>query len=161
MQLCFFLTIPSNNIIMKTIKLNNMKNIFSAVVVLTIMLLLSSCARKIVFQTSSVVPAAEGTVKVKKDNNNNYNIQIHIMHLADSKRLQPPKQTYVVWMVTDQNVTKNIGQINSSTKFLSSKLKASFETVTAFKPGKIFITAEDEAGIQNNSGQIVLTTDKF
>lgn len=31
------------------------------------LLLMSSCARKINFTTSAVVPAAEGSVKVKKD----------------------------------------------------------------------------------------------
>ncbi len=121
----------------------------------------SSCARKVNFQTSSVVPAAQGKVKVKKDNNNNYGIKISITNLAEPKRLQPPKNTYVVWMQTADNGTKNIGQINSSTGFLSSKLKASFETVSSFKPQRIFITAEDDASIQYPGMQVVLSTDHF
>ncbi|MEP7109765.1 MAG: hypothetical protein ABI760_17345 [Ferruginibacter sp.] len=121
----------------------------------------SSCARKVSFQTSSVVPAAQGRVKVKKDNNNNYGIKISITNLAEPSRLQPPKNTYVVWMQTASNGTKNIGQINSSTGFLSSKLKASFESVSSFKPIKIFITAEDDAAIQYPGMEVVLSTDKF
>lgn len=51
-------------------------------------------------------------------------------------------------METEDASVKNIGQIKSDSKFLSSKLKASFETVTPFKPTKIFITAEDNANVQ-------------
>lgn len=42
----------------------------------------SSCARKISFSNSSVVPAATGKVKVKKDKNDNYRINVDIEHLA-------------------------------------------------------------------------------
>jgi hypothetical protein len=108
-----------------------------------------------------VVPAARGDVKVKKDNNNNYRIQISLDDLAEPKRLEPSKHTYVVWMETADNVTKNIGQINSSTGFLSGKLKASFETVSSSKPTKIFLTAEDDASIQNPGTQLIITTSDF
>jgi hypothetical protein len=121
----------------------------------------SSCARKISFLTSSVVPAAEGTVKINKDKNKNYHIQISLSNLAEPNRLQPSKNTYVVWMETDDNAVKNIGQINTSTGFLSKRLKASFETVTPVKPTKIFITAEDDSNIQYPGMQVVLTTNNF
>ena len=141
------------------------KSITRSILALTtsflVLLYLSSCARKINFQNSSIVPAARGDVKVKKDNNNNYSIQISLNNLAEPKRLQPSKNTYVVWMETDDNVTKNIGQINSSTGFLSGRLKASFATVSSTKPTKIFLTAEDDAGIQYPGSQVVLTTHEF
>jgi len=108
-----------------------------------------------------VVPAAQGTVKVKKDKNSNYKIQIHLVNLAGVSRIQPARQSYVVWMVTSNDETKNIGQINSSSSLLSKKLKASFETVSAVKPVKIFITAEDDAGIQYPGTQVILSTDSF
>ncbi|HRA73541.1 MAG TPA: hypothetical protein PLB11_12065, partial [Flavobacterium sp.] len=84
-----------------------------------------------------------------------------INNLAEVKRLEPSKNTYVVWMETDESLIKNIGQIKSDTKFISSKLKASFETVTAFKPEKIFITAEENADVQTPGNFIVLETNKF
>lgn len=124
-------------------------------------ILLSGCAKKISFQNSAVVPAAEGNVKVKKDNNNNHHIKIELGNLADPSRLQPAKTSYVVWMETNENVTKNIGQINSSTGFLSGKRKASFETVSPVKPTKIYLTAEDDAAIQYPTGVVVLTTSSF
>ncbi len=122
---------------------------------------LLACARKTSFLTSSVVPAARGHVKVNTDSNKNYVIQVQLSDLAGVERLQPPRQTYVVWMLTDSNQSKNLGQIQSSSGMLSSKLKASFETVSSFKPVKIFITAEDDPGIQYPSTQVVLSTDRF
>lgn len=126
-----------------------------------ILFCLSSCARKISFQTSTVVPAAEGTVKVTKDENKNYKINISLSNLAEPSRLQPSRSVYVVWMQTDNGSIKNIGQINSSTGFLSGRLKASFETVSSFKPVKIFITAEEDANIQYPGTQVVLATENF
>jgi hypothetical protein len=125
---------------------------------LTIMMIfsLASCSTKALFQTSTVVPAAKGYVKVKTDKNNNYVIQMQISNLAGVERLQPVRQTYVVWMLTDQQITKNIGRLNSS-----NNLKASFETVSSFKPIKIFITAEDDENVQYPGEQVVLSTDTF
>jgi hypothetical protein len=147
---------------MKSIQTKSLLNTILAIVAAAIVLFFfSSCARKISFQTSSVVPAARGDVKVKKDNNNNYSIQVSLNNLAEPKRLEPSKSTYVVWMETSDNVAKNIGQINSSTGFLSNKLKASFETVSPTKPTKIFLTAEDDAGIQYPGTQVIMTTNDF
>jgi hypothetical protein len=118
-------------------------------------------AKKVGFLSSSIVPAARGYVKVKRDINENYIIQVRISNLAEVNRLQPSKQVYVVWMITDHEITKSIGQIISSTTFLSTKLKASFQKVSSSKPIKIFITAEDEAGAQSPNEQVILTTDRF
>ena len=126
--------------------------------ILTIMILISfaSCAKKITFLRSEVTPAAEGNVKVTSDKNNNYVIQVNISNLAEIDRLKPSKKTYSVWMVTDTDETKNIGRISSS-----SKLNASLETVTSFKPVKIFITAEEDVDAQYPGRTIVLSTDNF
>jgi hypothetical protein len=118
-------------------------------------------AKKVGFLSSSIVAAARGYVKVKRDINENYLIQVKISNLAEVNRLQPSKQVYVVWMITDHEITVNIGQINSSTTFLSTKLKASFKKVSASKPIKIFITAEEDAITQTPNEQVILTTDRF
>jgi hypothetical protein len=128
---------------------------------LVMLTMLNSCAKKVSFQRSPMVPAAEGSVKLTKDSNKNYGIKIYLANLAEPTRLQPSKSSYVVWMETDENSTKNIGQINTSTGFMSSKLKATFETVSPVKPTKIFITAEDDPGIQYPGTQVVLTTQAF
>lgn len=137
------------------------KRVYSIISIVAISILLSACAKKISFQTSAIVPAARGTVKVKKDNNNNYAIKVFIRNLAEVKRLSPPKSAYIVWMETDQQTAKNIGKIDSDNKMFSNKLKASFESVSPTKPTKIFITAEDDVSTQYPSYQIILTTNNF
>jgi hypothetical protein len=124
-------------------------------------LLFSSCSKKASFLNSSVVPGAEGTIKVAKDKNKNTVIRIHIINLADPSRLQPARKEYIVWMVTDDNLTKNIGRIKSSRTFFNKRLEGSFETISSFKPVKIFITAEDDADIQYPQEQVILTTSTF
>lgn len=138
---------------------NQTKNIILTIVMVLVMFTFSSCATKALFLSSSVVPAAEGTVTIKKDGNKNNVIKIKINNLADSQRLTPPKNVYLVWLVSENNSTKNIGQIISSSPALTSKLKATFETVSSIRPTKIFITAENEASIQYPSSEVVLTTD--
>jgi hypothetical protein len=144
---------------MKTIKSNSYTgSFFSIAILLFTIFSLQSCARKVAFTTSTVVPAAQGSVKVKKGENNNYNIELNIIRLADPKRLSPPKDTYVVWMETKQNGIKNIGQLKTSSGLFSKTLKSSLETVTPFKPARFFVTAEDNANIQQPGTQVVLIT---
>ena len=145
-----------------TILLNsNVRKLLVSAVALLVIVSFTSCGKNIAFQNSTIVPAAQGKVSVKKDNNKNYAIKIKISNLAEVTRLQPSKNVYVVWMDTDENLIKNIGRIKSDSGFMSSKLKASFETVTSFKPIKIFITAEDNQDTLYPGTQMVLSTDRF
>ncbi|MEO6916820.1 MAG: hypothetical protein ABI151_15315 [Chitinophagaceae bacterium] len=130
--------------------------LFASISIIT--LSLSACAKKMNFATSSVVPAAQGTVKLKSDNNHNTRISLSVERLADPDRLTPAKKTYVVWMETENNGTKNIGSLGTSSGMLSGKLKSSLSTVTAFKPTAFFISAEDDASILYPGGQVVLRT---
>ncbi|MEA4982223.1 MAG: hypothetical protein VB066_05845 [Paludibacter sp.] len=138
---------------MKTrkLKLTLLALLASVIVIIT----LGSCSTKAQFLSSAVVPAARGSVQISKDFNKNYVIKINVYDLAGSDRLTPPRSTYVVWLVTADNRAKNIGQINTS-----NSLDASFETVSAFQPSKIMITAEDDANLLYPSySEVILTTD--
>ena len=120
----------------------------------------SSCAVKTHFLTSKVVPAAQGVVQISTDKNNNYVIKLEISNLSPSSRLTPPSLAYIVWIVGEDNSAKNLGQLNSSDNFMSSNLNASFETVSASKPVKIVITAENDLTVQYPSfSEVILTTD--
>lgn len=146
---------------MKAFKQIRYTRILVFLIIILTCFLLQSCARKFAFATSSVVPAAEGSVKVKKDKNNNYNIDLDVTRLADPKRLMEAKETYVVWMDTKRNGTKNLGQLKTSSGLFSRTLKSSLETVTPFKPTRFFITAEDNASVQYPGGVMVLSTTTF
>jgi hypothetical protein len=142
---------------MKTTNLiNTTKNILIGILTTMMILSFTSCTKKIVFLKSSVVPAAEGYVKVKTDKNNNYTIKINLSNLAEINRLQPAQKTYVVWMLTEEEMPENIGRISTS-----NNLNASFETVSSYKPVKIFITAEENERVQIPGDMVVLTTDVF
>lgn len=133
----------------------------SLIILIAVLLLFNACSKKIAFQNSSVTPAAQGFVKVKQDNNQNYAIDIELTNLPGPDRLQPAYKMYVVWMESNEASVKNIGQINSSTNWLSSKLKASFETVSPNKPTRIFITGEDDSNVQYPGSTMVLSTANF
>jgi hypothetical protein len=147
---------------MKATRTNYPTRNVSLGVLITLMVAFStSCARKLTFSLSSVEPAAQGSVKISKDKNKNYAIKISIKNLAGVERMQPQKQTYVVWMVSKEGDTKNIGQLKSSKSVISKGLKASFKTVSSFNPAKIFITAENDPGTQFPGDQIILSTDRL
>jgi len=131
------------------------------ITVITFLLFLSSCSKKIYFSNSSVEPAAQGSVKMAKDRNGNYNLNINIVNLAPPQRLQPPASTYLVWMDTEGNGTKNLGKITSSDNLLSKTLKGSLTSVTRFKPSKVYITAENDATVSSPGELVVMTTNTF
>jgi hypothetical protein len=117
-----------------------------------------SCSTTQTFLNSSVVPAAKGSVKISKDDNSNYAINVKVTNLAEPSRLQPKKKYYIVWLVTKNNVTRNIGQLKSSSGFFSSALEGKLNTVSVLQPSYIYITAENETQIQYPVGTVVLTT---
>ncbi|MGZ5247319.1 MAG: hypothetical protein ACXWV5_09780 [Flavitalea sp.] len=135
-----------------------MKYIFTFLI---LALTITACSRKINFNDSTVVPAATGQVKVKKDHNNNYQIKLDLKHLADPQKLQIPKQLYVLWMDTEDNGTQNLGKILPEKGMFTSTIRASLETVTSMKPTRFFITAEDDGTVQYPGSEIILQTNSF
>jgi hypothetical protein len=130
----------------------------NAIFMIMLILLFSACSKDIAFLNSSVVPAAEGTVSIKQDNNKNYEIDLRVMRLAEPNRLTPPRNVYVVWMETSQSGIQNIGQLKTSTKGFSKNLTSSLKTVTPHKPTSFFITAEDDATGNYPGMTVVLKT---
>jgi hypothetical protein len=137
------------------------KNIFSGILMALMVFSFNSCAVKSTFSPSPVVPAAHGKVKVKRDKNQNYVIKIEVTNLAEVEKLQSSKHNYVVWMDTDQGQMENLGQLSTSTGLLSKTMKAKLETVSSYKPAKIYITAEDNTDVQYPGEQVVLSTTIF
>ncbi|TDE18011.1 hypothetical protein [Dyadobacter psychrotolerans] len=82
-------------------------------------------------------------------------IDLNITRLAE-----PTRKLYIVWIETEKNGAKNIGQLKTSSGFFSKTLKSSLTTVTSFKPTGFFISAEDDSGIQRPGSQVVLSTSR-
>lgn len=118
---------------MKTIK---------SIVFLGIIILLSSCATTVNFPVSTAVPAAEIVAKKKQDKHDNYVIELTAKNLADPGRLDPPKNNYSVWIVTENGETNNVGQLTN----VNAK-KANLTASTPFDVKEIFITAEDQGNL--------------
>ncbi|MBW6535506.1 MAG: hypothetical protein K0B11_10885 [Mariniphaga sp.] len=147
---------------MKTQKINKLtKSILVGILATSVILIFTSCEKKVKFLNSSVVPAAKGTVTVNQDKNKNYVVKVKIVDLAEVERLQPEKQTYVVWMETESGNTENLGQLKSSASFFSKQKTASLETVSSYKPVRIFVTAEQDINVQTPDRKVYLTTDTF
>ena len=133
-----------------------MKSILSIAVAFCLTLVLVSCGTsKMVFENSSVVPAATGDVKVKKDKNENYTVNLSVKNLAPAQKLTPSKELYLVWMEDGKNPVRKLGRMDPS-----SSLKASLTALSTTEPGKVFITAENNAEVTYPTGDVVLTTKK-
>jgi hypothetical protein len=116
-------------------------------IAVSLILLLSSCGSTTKFPTSNITPAAEIVAKTKTDKNNNTVIEVIAKNLASADRLSPPKNNYVVWITTDDNGTKNIGQLN-----IKNGSKAVLKTSTPFTVKDIYITAEESGSISYPTG---------
>ncbi|MEO9256962.1 MAG: hypothetical protein ABI207_01195 [Crocinitomicaceae bacterium] len=113
----------------------------------TLVLLLASCGATAKFPTSTVAPASVITATKKKDKNKNYIIEVTAELLASPDRLTPPKNNYSVWIVTDNNMTQNVGQLKNK-----NAKTATLTTSTPFNVKEIFITAEDKGDNSYPSG---------
>jgi hypothetical protein len=135
-----------------------MKTIKSTLLILAIAVAFASCTQKMNFVKSNVVPAAEGYVKVKKDNNDNYNLTVSVENLAKPGDLTPARDTYVVWMQSDRNDLQKLGQIKVASGLFDSSLDGELKTTTTVKPERVFITAERDGNVRNPIGETILTT---
>jgi hypothetical protein len=124
-------------------------------------MLLASCAKTVTFNQSTTVPGAHGGVRIKKDKNDNYNVDVHVRNLPNPDDLHPPKRSYVVWLETNDNRSLNIGNVNISRGLFSKKRKGKLETTSSFKPVRIFITPEDEKSPKIPGAEAVLSTSLF
>jgi len=108
-------------------------------ILLSLATLLAGCASSAKFPVSTVAPAAVITAKKTLDKNKNYVVELVALNLTSPERLNPPKDHYNVWIVTEQNEYKNLGQIMN----VNAK-RGYFKTLSPFNPQVIILTAEDE-----------------
>lgn len=145
---------------MKTVIKCNKIPAFATLIFLLATLTAYSQNRKVKFDISELEPAAEGNVKIDKDKNGNYKIDLDVIHLSGPERLTPPKAAYVVWMETAHNGTQNLGQLKSTEGPLLRTLKGSLSAVTPYQPVSFFVTAEDQANVTTPGQTVVLKTQR-
>ncbi len=134
----------------------SMKSSFRILSFIFAAILVSACSKKITFPVSEVVPAAEAVLKVDKDSNKNYEIELEVNNLAQPDRLTPARKHYVVWMVSKKHGTINIGSLD-----INRKSNGKLSTSTPYEPIRIFITAEDNPKPVIPSTQVVLNSGDF
>jgi hypothetical protein len=117
-----------------------------------------------VVNTTPPAPAPEEEkegMQIKRDASGNFVIQLLLKDLQPVKLMKPAKEGYVVWLVTETNVTTNIGNIEGANTWTDKKDKVRFEAVSAVKPFKLFITAETDLKTEKPGTQIVWSTKNF
>ena len=139
---------------------NNNKSSMRTTLLAFFLIALTSCAKKISFLPSTIIPTAKGYVKIKREKNDNYVLKLQVRDIVKSKDLQPSKKTYVVWVETMENRAHHLGKLESSKGLFSGTRKGKLESVTAAKPVRVFVTAEENSMPQFPS-EIVLTTKLF
>ena len=121
--------------------------------IIGVVALMSACASTANFPVSSTVPAADITATKKQGKNKNFVIEVTAINLAEASRLNPPKNNYSVWIVVENGITKNVGQlINKNAK------KATLKTTTPFNVKEIFITAEEQGNLNYPVGTEISRT---
>lgn len=136
--------------------MNFLKGILKIFILLFVALTFTACSKKVTFPVSNVVPAAEAVVKVDKDDNKNYKIELQVDNLAGPERLNPGRKYYMVWMVTKEHGTLNIGRLD-----INRKNSGELKTNTPYEPVRIFITAEDDQQPVLPSSQEILNSGEF
>ncbi len=110
-------------------------------------LFLISCGTTTKFPVSTLAPAADITAITKLDENNNKVITIKAKNLASPDRIDPNANAYVIWIETQYNEIRSLGQLQNK-----NADKAELTTVTPYDIDQIFITAETQGNVLQPAG---------
>jgi len=118
--------------------MKTLKNISIVLVFLSLM----SCQTTRQFPVSPHTPAAEIGIQVTKQKGINHLISIKINYLASPERLTPPRKVYVIWVVSENGVARNVGYFSN----MNAK-RSVYKFTVPYTPVEVFITAESEEGV--------------
>lgn len=150
-----------NKILMKNVNSNYRILKASLPLLLMFLFVASSCSTKIYFPDSPVVPGADPKAEVKKNKEGEYVVKLNVNNLALPERLSPPKRNYIVWVNTESQGVRNIGELKNRRGMFSNTGKASFEGSIPVRPTQIFVTAENRTDIQFAGDHTVLKSEVF
>lgn len=109
---------------------------------------------KVPFQGSPLVPAAQATAKVERDQNENALVDLVLEHLAPAEKLWPPKALYMVWVEESEGRLLPLGRL-----LVNEDRQGRFRGTTPFENFRIIISAENEPNPERPSLPYVLATE--
>lgn len=127
-----------------------------AVILTAALAVLSGCAtsQERSFSTSPAIPAAEGSARFSKTENDNVAINLTVKHLASPEKLTPPAANYVVWIRANKDAApQSIGALR-----VDKDLNGVLDTTTPMHSFELFITAEGSGQVMSPSGPPLLWT---
>jgi hypothetical protein len=105
-------------------------------------------------ESSTVVPASQGTVRATLGNNGNTNLSIRVKNLAPAYKVQPDATVYVVWIQQPNQPKQNIGALT-----LNKDLEGSLDTVTPFRRFSVSVTPEAAGAVEQPTHEPVFTAE--
>jgi hypothetical protein len=103
--------------------------------------------------SSTLAPAARGTVHSETDRNGNTGLKVEVKHLAKPHDLQSGYSSYVVWVQPRGQSPTNAGELR-----VNDDLQGSLETSTPYKQFDLFVTAENNPRVTAPTGPQILHT---
>lgn len=119
-------------------------------------ILISACSREIVFPVSDRMPTAEAVLRIDELDSRDYEIDLNVYNIPEAKRVIPSEFIYVVWMVTREDGTINIGPLS-----VGQDNQGSLQYSSAYQPVRIFVTEEANREVVLPSSIIVLDSKEF
>jgi hypothetical protein len=124
----------------KYIRRKSMKKLKLILTCIVVTVLMASCSTgKQEMASSSLVPAAAGTVDVKAGDNDNTELTVIVKHLALAQKVYTGATNYIVWIKPEgsQNY-QNVGALN-----VDSDLQGIHKTSIPYKNFKVLVTPEN------------------
>lgn len=129
-----------------------MNTVFATVLFFALVWPFGSSGKKYQMQANQSVPAAHGTVTVKRDKNNrDTNLDVKVSNLAAPSSLTPSASVYIVWVKTNGNLAEKKGAIG-----IDKDLNGETNVVTTAKNFEVLITGEPGESVTEPSGPEVL-----
>jgi hypothetical protein len=115
----------------------------------------AGCTTRVPFQASHLLPAAQATAKVTRDQNQNALVDLELEHVAPAQNLWPPKQLYMVWaQEADGKRLLPLGRLH-----VNEERQGRFQGTTPFDRFRLIISAEDDPNPERPSLPYMLATE--
>jgi hypothetical protein len=116
-----------------------------------VMFALLASASDVPLRVSDLLPAAQAKVSFEHDRNKNTKFSVRAKHMAQPASLNPPRNTYVVWIQGRGKDAQNAGVLR-----VNENLEGSMSGTTPLQIFDVFVTAEDGPNVDRPAGPEVM-----